>query len=58
MSCSKKSKGSKKKALVVQITAAQMQKPQALQVLARREDIKQDDYEGLILFSSLELHTL
>lgn len=37
---------------------AQMQKPQALQVLAGREDIKQDDYEGLILFSSPELHAL
>lgn len=48
----------KKKALVVQINAAQMQKPQALQVLAGREDIKQDDSEGLILFSSLELHAL
>lgn len=44
----------KKKALVVQINAAQMQKPQDLQGLAGREDRKQDDCEGLILFSSLE----
>lgn len=44
----------KKKALVAQM----MHRAQELQVLAGREDIKQDDYEGLILFSSRAIMTL